>query len=152
VSVHDDAWLAGMYEGEGTLVIHESVVAGKSYKRATMRIVSTDFDVLDKVLEVAGMGRITRTYQYAEHHKPWAAWEVRSLGDVQAIVRRLRPFLMARRGARADEVLAMRPLDPTRPGRRGGRDPARLCRAGLHPMGGERYCRPCHRAKQKVRI
>lgn len=147
MSAHNDAWLAGMFEGEGTLVIHDSVVRGKAYKRVTMRIVSTDFDVLDKVLEVAEVGRLSKTYQY-NGHKPWAAWEVRSLGDVQAVLRRIRPFLMARRGARADMVLAMVPLDPTRPGRRGGRDPNRLCRAGLHPMGGDRYCRPCHRAKQ----
>jgi hypothetical protein len=144
---HNDAWLAGMFEGEGTLGIYHSKTNGKEYGSVTMAITSTDYDVLDAVLATAGCGQLTKEYRHKgvgkEHYKPFKTWTVRSLPDAQALIRRIRPYLLARRGARADEVLALRPLNPAAPGRGGGKDPARLCFAGLHPMNGKRYCLAC---------
>lgn len=153
MSAHNDAWFAGMFEGEGTLGIYHSTTKGKEYGSVVMRITSTDYDVLDTLLAVAGCGRIGKEYRDnrpgKEHYKPYRSWEVRSVPEAQALLRRIRPYLHQRRGERADEVLALKPLDNTRPGRAGGSDPARLCRQGLHPMNGTRYCYPCANAKRR---
>lgn len=145
----DDAWsywLAGLFEGEGTISI-----SGRS---VTLAVTSTDYDVLDTLLKVSGLGHITREYRDKrpgkEHYKPFKRWEVRGIADCQRFLLRIRPYLHARRGARADELLAMVPvLDPSRPGRAGGKDPDRLCRAGLHPMNGKRYCYACQNDRRR---
>ena len=154
-TTHNDAWLAGIFEGEGTLGIYHSKKKGRRYGSVTMAITSTDYDVLDKVLSVAGCGQLTKEYKDKrpgnEHYKPFKTWTVRNLSETQALLRRIRPYLLARRGARADEVLALRPMNPASPGRGGGKDPSRLCFAGLHPMDGKRYCRTCSNVRRRVR-
>ena len=144
----DDAWMAGLFEGEGTIFVKN---------RATLvAVTSTDYDVLEALLAVAGYGTISKEMRHKgigkEHYKPFKRWEVRGIPECQGFLRRIRPYLLSRRGARADELLALVPvLNPARPGRRGGKDPTRLCMRGLHPMNGKRYCYACDRIKGKAR-
>lgn len=145
-SGYNDAWLAGLFEGEGCISL--------SGRTITLHVTSTDYDVLDTVLATAGCGAIGKEYRDKrpgkEHYKPFKRWEVRSLPEAQALLLRLYPYLHARRRARADQVLAcVAILNPARPGRRGGKDPNRLCVAGLHPMNGKRYCYQCANDKRR---
>jgi len=136
-----------MFEGEGCISLRGRAL--------TLHITSTDYDVLDVVLAVAGCGHIGPEYRHKgvgkEHYKPFKRWEIRGIDEAQLLLRRLRPYLLSRRGAKADEVMALISLmDPTRPGRRGGKSPERLCRAGLHPMNGKRYCYACANAGRRA--
>jgi hypothetical protein len=137
-----------MFEGEGCISFKGRML--------TLHITSTDYDVLDTVLAVAGCGHIGKEYRHKgagkEHYKPFKRWEIRGIGEAQSLLLRLRPYLLERRAAKADEVLALMPLlDPTRPGRGGGKDAGRLCRAGLHPMNGKRYCYQCRNISRNIK-
>lgn len=129
--------MAGLFEGEGTIWV------GK--RSAMLAVTSTDYDVLESLLHVAGCGRISKEYRdkVHEHYKPFKRWEVRNLDEIKQVLLRMMPYLHERRRARAREALALTYADPTRPGRAGGKDPDRLCRQGLHKMNGKRYCREC---------
>lgn len=118
----------------------------------TLHITSTDYDVLDTVMAVAGCGHLSSEYRDKrpgkEHYKPFKRWEVRGIEEGQRLLRRLRPYLLSRRAIKADEVLALEPLlNPANRGRRGGSNG--MCRAGLHPMNGKRYCYQCANDKRR---
>lgn len=95
----DAAWLAGLYEGEGTL--------GPLSKGGWRMCISmTDFDVIERVHVVTGeVGRVSQVKQ-AENRLPQLRWTVCRREHIQEIVVAIRPLLGARRGARVDEFLA----------------------------------------------
>jgi hypothetical protein len=92
-----DAWLAGLYEGEGSC----SLVHG----RLQVQIKMTDLDVLERALEIAGVGRIYGPYRRSEAWKPCWTFIVYREEDAQALLGRLRPYLLSRRGQQIDDAL-----------------------------------------------
>ena len=139
------AWAAGLFEGEGC--IH---VARDKYGQLSMS--STDRDVLERFCAVVGVGAIYQRAQQKPHHKPAWQWGTGRLSDVQHVLGLLRPWLGVRRGAKADDVLALPALI--------GRKPDH-CNAG-HPLVGPgadvyvnakgwRQCKICRREYDKAR-
>ena len=88
----NDAWLAGIFEGEGSLT-----QCGAGSKTFQLRIKMTDKDVLERVLSIAGCGTLLPVKVYKEHHKPTWQWSISARKDVTNVLLRLLPFLGLRR-------------------------------------------------------
>lgn len=95
----DDIWLAGLYEGEGTLV-------GPSDRGSwALAITMVDEDVVRRAHHVAGVGTVTSVRR---SKATWSdQWRFRacSHSDIAMLLERLLPQLGARRRARAEEFL-----------------------------------------------
>jgi hypothetical protein len=99
-------WLAGLFEGEGTISIPRSTPK-KSRSGVALRVVSTDCDVIERVRDVTGVG-----YVYASMpplRKPYWTWVVQLKRDVARLLLAIYPLMGTRRQhkiAEAAEVLA----------------------------------------------
>lgn len=110
----DIAYLAGLYEGEGTLhVARYYWVNGEKRLRKTpqpkMRITMTDKEPLERVQKTIG-GRINGPYQYkkgpesVEHYKQFWILEFDSPGFVREICSSIKKYLSPRRLSQLQEV------------------------------------------------
>jgi hypothetical protein len=86
-----DAWLAGLYEGEGSCSFVDH--------RLQLQIKMTDRDVLEHANVVAGVGSLYGPY----HRHPELGWKpywcfmVYVADDIVVLVERMRPYLFVRR-------------------------------------------------------
>jgi hypothetical protein len=104
------AWVAGLLEGEGSFGFTTGRAGGRRYPRIEM--VSTDRDVVVRLAEVLG-GRVNGPY-HTKHVgfaasgnvKPQWRWRLNSQVAVIEVLKAIRPFMLSRRGARIDELLA----------------------------------------------
>lgn len=95
------AWLAGLLEGEGcfSYVCSPTIVLGM-----------TDEDIVKRVGNAAGR-HIRGPYQYAHNRKPVFYCNIHGVPAVE-IMRAIRPYMGARRGAKIDEILAKYAIAP----------------------------------------
>lgn len=93
----EDAWFAGLFEGEGCIAWHDA-------RSVQIELRSTDEDVVRRVLEIAGVGTVTGPY-VQNGHKPAWNWKAGSACDVAWVLDRLIPMLGLRRQARAHSAL-----------------------------------------------
>jgi hypothetical protein len=103
-SREDLAWLAGLYEGEG------STSASVAHQKNTTPMLSvtinmTDLDVLERAQRVAGMGKIYGPYQRGTNKPHWM-FKVQRQAHAYALLAALWPWLgMRRRGQVAANLL-----------------------------------------------
>ena len=91
------AWLAGLYEGEGSTSKH----GGLSYH---ITIAMTDQDVLERAQQITGLGRVYGPYAKRSGWKDIYSW-VCNEHDSYTIMRLIKPFMLARRAAQIDEAI-----------------------------------------------
>jgi hypothetical protein len=140
VNAVEIAWVAGIFEGEGTI----NFPRGDGYP--SIRIAMTDEDVVRRLREVTGVGTIiTRTKLAKAHHKQQWQWNVCARRDVARVLCAIAPLLGKRRRdrtAEAAERLSRLPRSgpsPTTPcGTHGG--------AQRHYRHGEKPCEACRLA------
>lgn len=89
------AWVAGLFEGEGTIVIVKS--------RVTTCIQMTDLDVLQRCQMYFG-GKIYDTRKQAEHHKQSWKWSITSTAEAIAFLELIYPLLGGRRRAKVEQA------------------------------------------------
>lgn len=136
------AWLAGLLEGEGTIVWHAK-------NSVAVNVFMTDEDVLVACRKRSGLGTVRGPYmtQGRENAKPIWKWSVTRADDVADLLLAVRPWMGARRTARIDQALA-------RIANARGRA-ARLCNQGhaawVPTLDGKRYCRECKNERQQER-
>lgn len=110
------SWFAGLYEGEGCITQH---VRTKSTRVVNLRltICMTDFDVIEQLPKVTGMGRINSRPAVQEHHKNAMVWSVAVAEDVHRLIDRIRPWLGHRRTQQVDMAVEAyrdnRPYNPS---------------------------------------
>jgi hypothetical protein len=92
------AWMAGLFEGEGSISISHK----KHY--CYLQLASTDKDVLDRFAEQAGCGAISYCGQRPHQTKEVWKWQVGNKKDVSDLLNRMLPFLGERRSLRALNV------------------------------------------------
>jgi hypothetical protein len=97
----DTAWATGVFEGEGCITACGDT--GKS-KTPSLHIDMTDEDVLRRVMIIFG-GNVTGP-TYRADFKPMYHWRLSGIKPVQAVLRRMWPYLCERRRARAAEMIA----------------------------------------------
>lgn len=107
---HDFYWLAGLLEGEGSFVFHQTATG----RQFVISLVSVDRDTVERAAELLG-GNCTGPYMNAKSTKPYWKVQMARRAEVLALVRRLRPIMSQRRQQQIDNLLAMDVLHPVRP-------------------------------------
>jgi hypothetical protein len=94
------AWAAGLFEGEGSISIHQR-------RNGIVHLAMTDADVVERFAKVMGFGRIYHHPQDKRKatYKPLINWVAGSFEHVQAAIAMMWPWLGTRRQSRAIEVL-----------------------------------------------
>lgn len=105
VTEADVAWAAGLFEGEGTIVITTATRSG--HPRVGIAVASTDLDVLERFQQVIGFGGIhKKTTKVQAHHKQQYQWGCGTNKETVRILTMLHPWLCTRRAERADQAMA----------------------------------------------
>lgn len=87
-------WLAGLFEGEGSIS-----------KRGELVIGMTNEQVVRRAHTVSGVGTVTGPYWVkGKSTKPWWRWAVYKQADVQALGEKLYPHLSDERQAKLREI------------------------------------------------
>lgn len=102
--------MAGIIEGEGFLGWSSSRHRknGDDVRQIIVRVGMTDRDTIEKLHAVTGVGRLTlekRKDPRREHSKQMYLWDVARLDDVMPLIKIIRPWMSARRGARIDAMI-----------------------------------------------
>lgn len=92
------AWLAGIYEGEGSCAI----TSGRAIR---VEIVMTDQDVMERIQRLTGLGSVRSLPQRDEKYKRVYRWSVGSLDAVE-FLNAVMPWLGQRRAERAEKAVA----------------------------------------------
>jgi hypothetical protein len=95
------AWLAGLYEGEG----HCS--QDKTSKHIRVVISMTDFDIINRVYQITGIGSVKTYFSTKNNHKPIRTWYVGSRESIE-FLKIILPWLGERRKQRALECINIR--------------------------------------------
>ena len=85
------AWAVGLFEGEGCI----SLLKGK--KRVTLRVASTDLDVLQRFHSIVGCGQIHTRKKRMDHWKQSYEWQAGKRQDVLRMLKQMLPWLGERR-------------------------------------------------------
>jgi hypothetical protein len=148
------AWVAGIIEGEGTIVWAD----GRA-KYAAVKVHMTDQDTVQRLHAWTGLGTVTDHRPRTDRHKASWLWSVQRQDEFLALAAAVEPWLMSRRTARLQEVRAS--LLAHREGvasRKASRYPAGegVCKnghdlsvAGVMPKYGNR-CVQCHRDSARL--
>ncbi len=108
----DYAWFAGLFEGEGSIIVRKD---GKGSK-VRLHMGMTDYDVLQKVHSVFG-GNLTGPYTFTQKRKdgndklPTYYWGIARRQHVLTILTGIYPHLGVRRRSKADEAYTVLGVD-----------------------------------------
>lgn len=99
------AWLAGLFEGEGSIAITR-----RTERSIVVQLIvgMTDEDVLLKAQRLSGVGHVvprSRGTKVPAHWKPMWTWRVSRATDVQMTLEAMLPWFGERRALRAMEAL-----------------------------------------------
>jgi hypothetical protein len=101
-------WLAGLFEGEGSIGIRR-----RPHRRVQIvaTVAMTDLDVLERVLEWSGLGFIRGPYRTTSkpnspNWKPLWVWTISKSSDSVRFLEEVMPLFLVRRHARAEEAIA----------------------------------------------
>lgn len=113
--VHDMAWAAGLFEGEGNI----QLTADKRREGVWLRWLGlgmTDEDVVRRFRDVVGAGSIYFRPRPAKHPnwKDCWYWQTAQWLEIERILEAFMPYFGERRLAMAERMLAHRPADPRR--------------------------------------
>jgi hypothetical protein len=134
----DFAWACGLFEGEGS-VIHRG--HGRSMHRG-LSLGMTDLDVLERFASIMG-GRIGQRSERGGAYKPMWRWQLARWRDVEPLLRRMLPYMGARRRGAMEKLLA----DPPKRRSRGGWYPGEVCEGcgrDDRPHRARGRCDPCY--------
>ena len=111
------AWAAGLFEGEGTMLVQQMPLKYGDIGREVvrLRIRMTDRDVIEKFAGIVGCGKTSGPEMFPGrmNSKPQWRWDTAKEGDVRMLLTVFMPHLGKRRRARAEEVIQR--LDNRRP-------------------------------------
>lgn len=136
----DVGWVAGLFEGEGSIVF-----TGKN--SVAVAVFMTDEDVLQKLHVVSGAGTLRGPYSWGNRptHKPIWKWTISKGEEADEFLRAIRPHMGQRRQARIDQALER--LSNMR-----GREKCSQGHDNWRPNGKlGRYCLDCSNERQRLR-
>jgi hypothetical protein len=100
----DRGWVSGVLEGEGTFHVRDD-------KYIRIAVEMTDHDVIARLHEVTGIGRVYGPYPRREQHwKPISKWMVQRNAEVRELLWAVYPQMGRRRRARIRELLDAVPV------------------------------------------
>jgi hypothetical protein len=89
------AWLAGFFDGEGSLNCY--VRKDKGSEGWRLAIANTNIEALEKCQILTGAGKVRTKPRYKAHYKPQWDWYVYSQRDIADILRQLLPYLVVKK-------------------------------------------------------
>ena len=92
-------WLIGLFEGEGTIIIRQ-----KEKRGARLKLVTTDFDIIDRFHEAVGCGTVRPHKTSADRKDAWV-WQASAEDDVRRLLIQWLPYLGMRRAHKALDAL-----------------------------------------------
>ncbi len=92
------AWIAGIYEGEGCLSQH------KRDGQWAIAINMSDEDVINRIKETVGFGKVSRPYAHKNHKLTWY-YTIHSRAEIHAFIANILPWLGTRRRENAQRFL-----------------------------------------------
>ena len=99
----EDAWMAGLFEGEGYI----SVRTDTKKPRVLLGLQMTDFDAVERFYATAGMGRLHGPYdQKGLGTKPTLRWTTSARAEVETLLNRMWDGLCSRRQAKAIQAMS----------------------------------------------
>jgi hypothetical protein len=133
------AWLAGIYDGEGSLSY------SKHSNAWVLSVNMTDQDVIDHLAQVTGVGVVAPRKLYPNRKQQWQ-WRVNMRVQQAVLLRAMHPWLSARRRARIAEFETW--LETAGPGRSERRAP---CKRGHDVTDKTKRgdCRPCSQIRAR---
>lgn len=106
----DDAWMAGLFEGEGYLTVRRD----QKKPRLVLGLDSTDADVIERLAAIAGVGKVNGPYeQRGIGTKPVHKWRTWAADDVESLLNRMWLGLGARRREKAVAAMTELRFPPT---------------------------------------
>src|SRR5690349_10299484 len=93
------AWLAGLFEGEGSIVFTGT-------NSVTLNLKMCDLDIVERVHTLTGVGSIAIIELENPKHNTGYHWRVCNKKDITPILQELLPFFGERRTEKAIEALA----------------------------------------------
>jgi hypothetical protein len=96
------AYLAGLIDGEGTVTLTRK--HANENRQLAISISSTERKILEHVLDLTGVGKITNKRRDHEHHQPSFAYAVYNR-QALALLRQIYPYLRSYKRARARLIL-----------------------------------------------
>ena len=99
----ESAWLAGLYEGEGSLVRRTD--ARNSSVSWELSITCTDADVIERAHAFTGLGSVTLVRRQRPHWQDKYRWRLGSRDEIAFVLGLLAPHLGQRRKAQVDAFL-----------------------------------------------
>jgi hypothetical protein len=143
----DVAWAAGLFEGEGSIGTFRS----KNCETPRLVLSMTDYDVIVRLHQTVGFGRVNGPYQRNRAKPTWKpqwVWSVTGFERVQALLAAWWPWLGARRRAQVTAVLMRARARPV-PARNRVACPKGHLYDARRNSKGARICSICQRASNR---
>lgn len=104
MSEAEAAWLAGFFDGEGTLVKYLTTngKTDKKYVGYALMVWNTNMPALEKCLVITGTGAIKRKCE--ERPRPIWSWKTGRRADIKSLIEQMLPYLVVKR-EKALEIL-----------------------------------------------
>ena len=96
MSNSDLAWVAGLFEGEGTI---------STPPKSELRIKMTDLDIIQRFQTITSSNRICTEEPRAPHHKRIWITRITGKSNCRAFLSKILPYLGMRRAHRALDLL-----------------------------------------------
>lgn len=98
------AWLAGIFEGEGSIIL-ENRSGPREYATPRLQVNMVDRDVIEHLQAIAG-GRVNRQKAQTPDRQDQWRWTLQGFLPVSYVLDRIWPWLHSRRRTRCEEVMA----------------------------------------------
>jgi hypothetical protein len=101
-----DAWAAGLFEGEGSVIVRWSKNTSRTYVQISLEI--SDRDVVERFAVIAGFGKVTLR-KPKKNRKPMFAWRGHGWSNARQLFNRFDQFLGKRRHEQFANVFSVEP-------------------------------------------
>lgn len=95
-------YVAGLIDGEGCIWARETKTGNID---VAVKVTSTDLDIVEKMFNFTGVGKIHGPYNNPEKKKPYWSWDLQRMREIREILSQVRPMMSLRRQKSIDEVL-----------------------------------------------
>lgn len=99
----DICWMAGLFEGEGTVSIVDSKRNGQPYARVALGM--TDLDVIEKLYKISGIGGVEHRKIRPNRTKRMYYWRLNKREEIKLFLSSIKPYMGERRSLRIQEAL-----------------------------------------------
>ena len=109
----DIAWVAGIFEADGSLYVDKNGKGGTAFP--CLAIGMTDEDTIQKLKTTIGVGDVQGPYPGAtDNRKPYWRYRLRNKDAVEKLCELMLPWLSKRRTAKVHEILHFIDMSPRR--------------------------------------